>query len=207
MRIIAGEWRGRKLSEPRGREVTRPTTDRVREACASMVDSALVGGIEAARVLDAFAGSGAMGMEMLSRGACFAAFFDIDRQAAGLVRKNLEFMGCAGARYRVTSGDVLAMSTRGRLFGAPFNLVILDPPYDFDPADVSAFVERLLPRAALPMTRWCSTSTPPPSPDSTPWALSRSATSAMAARRFSFFGVRLKSSKLVRVFNPFCLSH
>lgn len=143
MRIIAGEWRGRKLSEPRGREVTRPTTDRVREACASMVDSALAGGIEAARVLDAFAGSGAMGMEMLSRGALFAAFFDIDRQAVGLVRKNLESMGCAGARYRVTSGDVLAMSNRGRLFGAPFNLVILDPPYDFDPADVSAFVERL----------------------------------------------------------------
>lgn len=149
MRIIAGEWRGRKLSEPRGREVTRPTTDRVREACASMVDSALVGGIEAARVLDAFAGSGAMGMEMLSRGACFAAFFDIDRQAAGLVRKNLESMGCAGARYRITSGDVLAMSTRGRLFGAPFNLVILDPPYDFDPADVSAFVERLAASGSL----------------------------------------------------------
>lgn len=149
MRIIAGEWRGRKLSEPRGREVTRPTTDRVREACASMVDSALVGGIEAARVLDAFAGSGAMGMEMLSRGARFAAFFDIDRQAAGLVRKNLESMGCAGARYRVTSGDVLAMSNRGRLFGAPFNLVILDPPYDFDPADVSAFVERLAASGSL----------------------------------------------------------
>lgn len=149
MRIIAGEWRGRKLSEPRGREVTRPTTDRVREACASMVDSALAGGIEAARVLDAFAGSGAMGMEMLSRGALFAAFFDIDRHAAGLVRKNLESMGCAGARYRVTSGDVLAMSNRGRLFGAPFNLVILDPPYDFDPADVSAFVERLAASGSL----------------------------------------------------------
>lgn len=149
MRIIAGEWRGRKLSEPRGREVTRPTTDRVREACASMVDSALAGGIEAARVLDAFAGSGAMGMEMLSRGALFAAFFDIDRRAAGLVRKNLESMGCAGARYRVTSGDVLAMSNRGRLFGAPFNLVILDPPYDFDPADVSAFVERLAASGSL----------------------------------------------------------
>lgn len=149
MRIIAGEWRGRKLSEPHGREVTRPTTDRVREACASMVDSALAGGIEAARVLDAFAGSGAMGMEMLSRGALFAAFFDIDRRAAGLVRKNLESMGCAGARYRVTSGDVLAMSNRGRLFGAPFNLVILDPPYDFDPADVSAFVERLAASGSL----------------------------------------------------------
>ena len=58
-------------------------------------------------------------------------------------------MGCAGARYRVTSGDVLAMSTRGRLFGAPFNLVILDPPYDFDPADVSAFVERLAASGSL----------------------------------------------------------
>lgn len=143
MRIIAGEWRGRKLAEPRGREVTRPTTDRVREACASMVDSALEEGIESARVLDAFAGSGAMGMEMLSRGALFASFFDVDRQAAALVRKNLETMGCAAARYRVTSGDVVAMSARGRLAGSPFNLVILDPPYDFDPVDVSGFVERL----------------------------------------------------------------
>lgn len=143
MRIIAGEWRGRKLSEPRGREVTRPTTDRVREACASMVDSALDGGIEVARILDAFAGSGAMGMEMLSRGARYASFFDIDRQAAALVRKNLESMGCPRDRFRVTSGDVLAMSMRGRLPGSPFDLVILDPPYDFDPEDMSAFVERL----------------------------------------------------------------
>lgn len=143
MRIIAGEWRGRKLSEPRGREVTRPTTDRVREACASMVDSALDGGIEAARMLDAFAGSGAMGIEMLSRGARFASFFDIDRQAAALVRKNLESLGCPRDRYRVTSGDVMAMSVRGRLPGVPFDLVVLDPPYDFDPAGVSAFVERL----------------------------------------------------------------
>ena len=149
MRIVGGQWRGRPIESPRGREVSRPTTDRVREAIASMLESALAEGIEGARVLDAFAGSGALGLEMLSRGALFAAFFDIDRQAAGLVRKNLESMGCAGARYRVTSGDVLAMSNRGRLFGAPFNLVILDPPYDFDPADVSAFVERLAASGSL----------------------------------------------------------
>ena len=70
MRIVAGVWRGRRIEEPRGREVTRPTTDRVREACASVLDSALDEGIDGARVLDAFAGSGALGIEMLARGRC-----------------------------------------------------------------------------------------------------------------------------------------
>ena len=68
MRIVGGMWRGRRLFEPSGSDVTRPTTDRVREAMASMVDSALPEGIEGARVLDAFGGSGALGIEMLSRG-------------------------------------------------------------------------------------------------------------------------------------------
>ena len=112
MRIVAGEWRGRRIEEPRGREVTRPTTDRVREACASMVEAALPTGIEGARVLDAFAGSGALGLEMLSRGAAFAAFFDIDRQAAALVGRNLAGVRCARERYRVTCGDVLAYAER-----------------------------------------------------------------------------------------------
>lgn len=129
MRVIAGEWRGRRLSEPRGRDVTRPTTDRVREACASMAESALPEGIEGARVLDAFAGSGALGIEMLSRGAAWATFFDVDRQAAALVGRNLEALGCARARYRVVAGDVLALAERGRVPGAPFDLVLLDPPY------------------------------------------------------------------------------
>ena len=69
MRIIGGEWRGRKIEEPRGRDVTRPTTDRVREACASMVMSAFDFDLDEVRVLDAFGGSGALGIEMLSRGA------------------------------------------------------------------------------------------------------------------------------------------
>ena len=129
MRIVGGDWRGRRLEEPRGRDVTRPTTDRVREACASIVESALEEGIEGACVLDAFAGSGAMGIEMLSRGASFASFFDIDRGAAALVRKNLEQLGCARDRYRVTCGDVIAHAERGRVAGGPFDVVFIDAPY------------------------------------------------------------------------------
>lgn len=129
MRVIAGEWRGRRLKEPSGRDVTRPTTDRVREAMASMVDAAREGGIEGARVLDAFAGSGALGIEMLSRGAASATFFDIDRAAAALVRENLAALRCAPARFRVATGDVLAHADRGRVPGAPFDLVLVDAPY------------------------------------------------------------------------------
>lgn len=129
MRIVGGQWRGRKLSEPRGRDVTRPTTDRVREAMASMIESALDEGIAGARFLDAFAGSGALGIEMLSRGASFASFYDIDRAACQLVRKNLETLGTQPARYRVSCGDVVAQAGRGRVFGAPFDVVMIDAPY------------------------------------------------------------------------------
>lgn len=129
MRVIAGEWRGRKLAEPSGRDVTRPTTDRVREAMASMVDAALEGGIEGARVLDAFAGSGALGIEMLSRGASSAVFYDIDRTAAALVKQNLSALRCAPSRGRVVCGDVIAHAERGRLSGGPFDLVLIDAPY------------------------------------------------------------------------------
>ena len=137
MRIVSGEWRGRRLFEPQGRDVTRPTTDRVREACVSMADSALDGGVEGARALDAFSGSGALGIEMLSRGAAFCAFFDIDRGAAALVRKNLETVRCGRERYRVTCGDVLAHAARGRIAGGPFDLVLIDAPYALgaDPAE------------------------------------------------------------------------
>ena len=129
MRIISGQWRGRKIAEPQGRDVTRPTTDRVREAMASMVDSSLPQGIEGARVLDAFAGSGALGIEMLSRGAAFAAFFDINRSAAALVRKNLESLCAPRSSYRVFCADCLASAARGRIEGAPFDLVMVDAPY------------------------------------------------------------------------------
>lgn len=149
MRIVSGEWRGRKLGEPQGRDVTRPTTDRVREACASMVESALEDGIAGARVLDAFAGSGALGIEMLSRGAAWATFFDIDRRAAALVERNLSTLCCARSRYRVVTGDVALAARRARVVGAPFDLVLLDPPYAMAADEVSALVIALDQAGAL----------------------------------------------------------
>lgn len=149
MRIVSGEWRGRKLGEPQGRDVTRPTTDRVREACASMVESALEDGIAGARVLDAFAGSGALGIEMLSRGAAWATFFDIDRRAAALVERNLSTLCCARSRYRVVIGDVALAARRARVVGAPFDLVLLDPPYAMAADEVSALVVALDQAGAL----------------------------------------------------------
>ncbi len=140
MRIIGGEWRGRRLEEPRGRDVTRPTTDRVREACASMAESALEGGIDGSRVLDAFGGSGALGIEMLSRGARSLTVFDADRGASALIKRNLKTLGCAPARARVIGGDIIASASRARVPGGPFDLVLLDPPYAFG----SEPVERLI---------------------------------------------------------------
>ena len=115
MRIIGGEWRGRKIEEPRGRDVTRPTTDRVREACASMVMSAFDFDLDEVRVLDAFGGSGALGIEMLSRGARSLTTFEIDRNAARLITKNIESLCRDRARWRVVTGDVLASASRGRV--------------------------------------------------------------------------------------------
>lgn len=137
MRIVGGEWRGRRIAEPAGREVTRPTTDRVREAMASMVDAALDEGIAGARVLDAFAGSGALGIEMLSRGAAHATFFDIDRRAASLVRSNVQTLCPDRSRFQVVCGDVLTSAAHGRVPGGPFDLIMLDPPYAFgaEPAE------------------------------------------------------------------------
>lgn len=143
MRIVGGEWRGRRIEEPRGREVTRPTTDRVREAMASMALSALDVPMEDARVLDAFGGSGALGIEMLSRGAAHLTVFDADRGAAGLIRRNLEGLSCERTRYRVVMGDVLASSGRGRIAGGPFDIVLLDPPYAFGSEPVENLLSAL----------------------------------------------------------------
>ena len=143
MRIVGGEWRGRRIDEPRGRDVTRPTTDRVREAMASMVLSALDVPVDDARVLDAFGGSGALGIEMLSRGAAFVSTYDIDRGAVTLIRKNLEAVKCDRGRYRVSQGDVLAQAQRGRVAGGPFDLVLLDPPYAFGALPVQQLLEQL----------------------------------------------------------------
>lgn len=149
MRIVGGQWRGRSIDPPKGRDVSRPTTDRVREAIASVLESALDDGIEGTRVLDAFAGSGAMGIELLSREAAHSTFFDIDRRAAALVKHNLEKVGCAPARFTVVCGDVLLNARRGRVPGAPFDVVVIDPPYALGVKPAEELLSALLVRGLL----------------------------------------------------------
>ncbi|RST30889.1 16S rRNA (guanine(966)-N(2))-methyltransferase RsmD [Sphingomonas ginkgonis] len=121
MRIIAGEWRGRRLVAPTG-EATRPTADRTRETLFSMLASRL-GSFDGLRVADLFAGSGALGLEALSRGAAFACFVEQDREALRAIRANLEALG-AIARAQLRPGSAQALPA-----SAPFDLVLADPPY------------------------------------------------------------------------------
>lgn len=147
MRIVGGTWRGRPIKAPEGRD-TRPTIDRVRESIASMVVSRL-GQLEGASVLDAFAGSGAMGLELISRGAARGAFYDSDPKAIACVRDNVARLGATPAQARVIRGDVLRASERGRLAGTPFDVVFLDPPYATPAPDLSAMIDRLAARGQL----------------------------------------------------------
>ena len=125
MRIIAGEYRGRVIKAPKG-DGTRPTTDRVRESLMSALASAR-GGLEGAVVLDAFAGSGALGLEALSRGAASACFFERDGAAASVVSGNMRTLGLEPRRARLVRADVLEKPPfRQR---PAFDLVFLDPPY------------------------------------------------------------------------------
>ena len=140
MRIIAGELRGRSIAAPQGLG-TRPTTDRVRESIMSMVYSAR-DGFEGAVVLDAFAGSGALGLEAISRGADRAVFCDSDAGALRVVQANVKACGLGADRARTVSGDALALAPRLARFGL-FDLVFLDPPYACDPADIMGMVQRL----------------------------------------------------------------
>ena len=120
MRIISGEWRGRPVDAPRG-QATRPTSDRAREALFSMLASRL-GSFEGLRVADLFAGSGALGLEALSRGAAHCTFVETDRAAIEALRRNVERFGAAG---RVDVRQQSALSAGG----GPFDLVMIDPPY------------------------------------------------------------------------------
>ena len=125
MRIVAGSWRGRRLEAPPG-ESTRPTADRVRQALFDRLMHAPWAGraaIEGATVLDAFAGTGALGLEALSRGAARTVFIERDRAALTALRANVA--ACrAEAMCRVVPGDALRPP-----MGEPCTLVFLDPPY------------------------------------------------------------------------------
>lgn len=122
MRIIAGEWRGRKLVAPKG-EATRPTADRTRETLFSMLVSRL-GSFEQLSVADLFAGSGAMGLEALSRGAAHCLFVDEDAAAMKAIRANIETLDCR-SRTSLQQGSVMRL---GQAEHAA-ELILLDPPY------------------------------------------------------------------------------
>ncbi|RZM07579.1 MAG: 16S rRNA (guanine(966)-N(2))-methyltransferase RsmD [Sphingomonas sp.] len=125
MRIIAGDWRGRPLVAPKGEE-TRPTADRTREALFSMLVSRL-GSFEGLAVADLFAGSGALGMEALSRGAASCLFVEQDRAALDALKTNLAKLDAAGAGRRadVRATSVMALGPAP----APLDLIMMDPPY------------------------------------------------------------------------------
>ncbi|WP_375396791.1 16S rRNA (guanine(966)-N(2))-methyltransferase RsmD [uncultured Sphingomonas sp.] len=120
MRVIAGRWRGRPLVAPKG-DVTRPTADRTREALFSMLASRLVS-FEGLAVADLFAGSGALGIEALSRGAASCLFVEHDRAALYALRANLGRLGATGD---VRAQSVLALGAAA----APLDLILIDPPY------------------------------------------------------------------------------
>lgn len=141
MRIVAGEWGGRRIAAPPGRE-TRPTTDRVREAWMSAVADFLPG----ARVLDLFAGSGALGLEALSRGADYAVFVENGPPALRVLRGNLDALG-AGSRAEIVRADAIRYASA--LQRDAFDVAFADPPYaqGLAAALVEAFVA--VPFAAL----------------------------------------------------------
>ena len=126
MRVVAGSARGRRLKSPKGNAI-RPTSDRARESIFNMLESR--DALRDAVVVDLFAGTGALGIEALSRGAASAVFVDSDAAAVRLVHENLLLTGLAGAAT-VVREDVPRFVARGATAGA--TLVLADPPYAFD---------------------------------------------------------------------------
>lgn len=124
MRIISGAWRGRALAAPKGTN-TRPTSDRAREALFSMLLSRL-GGFDDLNVLDLYAGTGALGLETLSRGAAHCTFVESDSDALNALRANIKKMDAA-ANTAVLAQPVENLITKRQ---TPADLVLLDPPYD-----------------------------------------------------------------------------
>lgn len=177
MRVIAGEFRGRILDSPSA-DTTRPTTDRVRESLFSSLYSR-TGGFDGLSVLDAFAGSGALGIEALSRGASHAVFFERDPAAVRVLESNLAALSLAApsrsssqprgsfpscnssqprnssrpagsSRARVCELDVFSAAAAAPLAaGAPYDLVLLDPPYATPAADTAALLATLAATGSL----------------------------------------------------------
>jgi len=124
MRVIAGRFGGRRLQAPKGAATTRPTSDRVREAIFSML-----GDLRGARVLDLFAGTGALGIEALSRGAERTVFVERDAAALAALRANLRALDLSEDQAEVRRGEALAALRSARAGAETYDLVLIDPPY------------------------------------------------------------------------------
>jgi 16S rRNA (guanine966-N2)-methyltransferase len=123
MRVIAGRYGGRRLTAPRGR-TTRPTSDRVREALFAML-----GEVQGTRVLDLFAGTGALGIEAISRGARQAVFVERDRAAIEAIEANIGALGLSGEQALIRREDVESALKTARKRKETYDLVLIDPPY------------------------------------------------------------------------------
>jgi 16S rRNA (guanine966-N2)-methyltransferase len=150
MRVVAGEWRGRKLVAPKG-DATRPTADRTRETLFNMLASR-IGDFDGLRVADLFAGSGALGLEALSRGAASCLFAEHDEPALKAIRANIDTLG-ARARCEVRGSSVMALGASG----APYDLILLDPPYGTGAAAVA--LDRLLRLGWIGEATWIAAET------------------------------------------------
>ncbi|MCT7659236.1 16S rRNA (guanine(966)-N(2))-methyltransferase RsmD [Mycobacterium deserti] len=134
-RIVAGTLGGRRITVPR--TGTRPTTDRVRESLFNVLAARI--DLAGLRVLDLYAGSGALGLEALSRGAVSAVFVESDQRAAGVIAQNIAALGVAGAKVR--RGAVAAVLASGS--AQPVDLVLADPPYDVESREMESLLGAL----------------------------------------------------------------
>jgi 16S rRNA (guanine966-N2)-methyltransferase len=147
MRVIAGRLGGRRLKAPRGRLTTRPTSDRVREALFSML-----GELDGTVALDLFAGTGALGIEALSRGAERVVFVERDAAAIQALRANLGQLGLVAPEAEIRVGDALAALRAARRAGETYDLVFVDPPYR-QARELGGGLSALLPALLAPGAR------------------------------------------------------
>jgi 16S rRNA (guanine966-N2)-methyltransferase len=150
LRIVAGTLRGRTVRAPKG-GATRPTTDRVREAIFSTLASLAGPNLGGGPVLDAFSGTGALGLESLSRGARPVVFVEKNRAALQALERNIEEL-TGSNDARIVRSDVFSLAKRG-VAGGPFSLILLDPPYTLDQSIVAGLLTTLASSGAV--TRGC----------------------------------------------------
>ena len=129
MRIVAGQFKGRPIQAPKS-DATRPTSDRARESLFNMLaHAAWAPDLEGARVIDLFAGSGALGFEAISRGASFCLFVETAHAARGAIRQNVDTLNLFG-KTRIHRRSATDLGEKPAGLGAPFNLAFMDPPYN-----------------------------------------------------------------------------